>query len=103
LAERQAPEQAADRFIGVRYNTAGIEAVLPFVFGALAKDSWLIKHIDSVRNVAMEADTYLSGVSVFSELQHHQRAALSSAVQQQAARVLQATRNAIALLDRRDP
>lgn len=101
LAERQgeASEKGTDQFVGVRYNTARIEGVLPLVFGVLAENSWLVRHLDSLRNTAQEADAWLSGVSPFVPLNEWQNRALRKKVAEDAVRVMRAASDTLAVYE----
>lgn len=101
LAERQgeASGKGTDQFIGVRYNTARIEGVLPLIFSVLVESSWLVRHLDSLRNAAQEADAWLSGVSPFVALNEWQNRALRKKVSEDAVRVMKAASDTLAVFE----
>jgi hypothetical protein len=98
--QRDAEGQPTDQFQGRRYNLSRIEAVLPNVFGVLLPHSWLVRHLDAVRNAALEADTWLSAISPFAPLHSGQQIALRKKVASDGARVFESATNAIALLEK---
>ena len=86
-------------FTGVRYNIARLEGVLPLIFGVLSQNSWLVRHVDAMRNAADEADAWLSAVSPFVMLNEQQYALLQQKVMDDAERVKNAAGNALAVLN----
>jgi hypothetical protein len=100
LAERQgqAAQRGTSDFMGVRYNTARLEGVLPFIFSVLSQNSWLVRHLDAVRNAAQEADAWLSGISPFVPLNQWQQTELRRKVANDAVRVMNAAGAALAVL-----
>jgi Putative DNA-binding domain len=101
LAEKQgaAAGGSTEGFVGVRYNTARIEGVLPLIFSVLAENSWLVRHLDALRNAAQEADAWLSGVSPFVRLNEWQYVALRKKVAEDAVRVMNAAKNTLAVFE----
>lgn len=102
LAERQAGAAywGTRDFIGARYNTARLEGVLPLIFSILSQNTWLVSHVDALRNSAQEADAWLSGVLPFVPLNEWQHAELKRKVMDDAVRVKNAAGNALAVLEK---
>jgi len=92
LAQRlkQAAGGPINDLIGVRYNTARIEGVLPLIFDLIAQHGWLLQHLDTLRDAAQEADAWLSGVPSFARLEQGQATELRMKVARSAAVVEQA-------------
>jgi hypothetical protein len=97
--QREAAEWGMEQFIGVRYNTARIEGLLPLIFSVLSENSWLVRHLDALRNAAQEADAWLGGVSPFVPLNELQAFALRKKVAEDAAKVMSAATSAMVLFE----
>jgi hypothetical protein len=102
LAEQQAmaSSRSTDQFVGVRYNTARVEAVLPFIFGVLSGNTWLVGNVNELRNVAQEADAWLAGVSPYVTLDPWKQSALRQKVAEDARRVMNSAERALTQLER---
>jgi hypothetical protein len=89
LAERQVRQANGplDNAMAVRYNTARLEGSLPLIITVLTSDSLLVGKVNEVRDAASEADAYLSGLSVYAELNSYQKTAVRNKVGQDAQRV----------------
>jgi hypothetical protein len=99
-AQGDASHKGTSLFLGVRYNTSRIEGVLPLVFAVLSRNSWLVRHLNAVRNAAQEADAWLSGVSPFVPLNPWQQTELRRKVESDAARVAKAASDTLAVLNK---
>jgi hypothetical protein len=85
-------------FLMVRFDTARLEGVLPSIFSFVSDHSWLVRHLDALRNAAQAANARLSGVSPYALLTAEIWDALRSAAIDDAVRVTKAAGVVLVLL-----